>query len=346
MQKATTYRGTVNRIGICLCIMLAMFDLTRGLWSGLSTLLAAFLSAEGSYFADVLIETLYYLSCFILPAILFYRLSRRQEVEPIHWSPRMPATAPLFILTGLSLIIAAAQVNGWLTELIGYDTAETAYGGGTDPSAVMLYITVSLAPAVCEEILFRGVVYGNLRRYGRPLATLASALLFALMHENISQTFYTFVAGLALAVCYEVTGSIWCGTFLHLFNNLISCLQEILLARQGNAALPFLYILDGVLLIAGVASAIVLFWLYRRGQLSSAWPEQRASESLSVGQGSLYGSFPAALPPLPTKQPTRREAVREFFAPGMTVFVVLSALGTILSVLYAYMEAYLEELLV
>lgn len=342
MQMVNTYRSTINRIGICLCVMLAMFNLTWDLWGGLSSLLAVFLSAEGSYFADVLIETLYYLSCFILPAFLFCRLSRGQDREPIRWSPRMPATAPLLVLAGLALILLAAQLNGWLMEVIGYDAGATTYSGATDPSAVMLFITVSVAPAVCEELLFRGVVYGSLRRYGVPLATLVSALLFSLMHENISQTLYTFVAGLALAVCYEVTGSIWCGTFLHFFNNLVSCVQDILLARLGDAALPVLYILDGLLLVAGVVAALLLIRLYRQGGLQSALEP----EPPVAGQGSLFGDLPATLPPLPAEKPTRQEAVREFFAPGMTVFVVLALLSTALNALLVYVQPYLEDLLV
>ena len=197
-----SYRDTINRIGICLCIMLALIQGTSLAWALLSVWLSVILPAESAYFTGVLIETVSYLSYFIIPAVLFVPLSNGRERQPVRFDIRMPAFFPLLILAGLAAISAAAQVNAWLMTLIGYTTDVTvSYAGGTDPQAIALFITVSLAPAFCEELLFRGVIYGNLRPYGVPLAVTVSALLFALMHGNIAQTFYTFGAGVAYRRC-------------------------------------------------------------------------------------------------------------------------------------------------
>ena len=102
------------------------------------------------------------------------------------------------------------------------------------------------------------MIYGNLRPYGVPLAVTVSALLFALMHGNIAQTFYTFVAGVVMALCYELSGSIWCSTFLHLFNNLSACVAQILLARLGEGAEMLLYVIDLSVMVAGTAAALAL----------------------------------------------------------------------------------------
>ncbi len=331
-----SYRDTVNRIGICLCIMLALMQGTALAWTLLTELLSAFLPANSAYFAGVLIETVSYLSYFLIPAALFVPLSRGRDREPVRFGIRMPAIFPLLILSGLAAISAASQVNAWLMTLIGYGTGGvSSYSGGTDPQAVTLFITVSLAPAFSEELLFRGVIYGNLRRYGVPTAVTVSALLFALMHGNIAQTFYTFVAGVVLALCYELSGSIWCGIFLHLFNNLSSCVSQILLARLGESAEAILYLVNLLLMAAGAVSALALLLILRR----------REPESEKPAQGSLFGSLPDSLPPMPQIRPDFRAAVRGFFAPGMTAFVVLELLCTAATALTVYLAPYLEGLL-
>lgn len=331
--KTPTYCDTVNRMGICLCIMLVLFNFSSGFWYGLCDLIALFLPIRLQYLTDVLAETLYYLSCFILPAVLFIPLSRGREREPIRWSIRMPAYFPFLILAALAVTTAAAYINGWFLQLIRYPDPGNSYGGATDASAIALFITVSLAPAFCEELLFRGVIYGNLRRFGRPMAVLVSAILFALMHENIAQIFYTFVAGILLALCYELTDSIWCGIFLHLFNNLYSCVQEILVSRIRDRAYAILYLCDGALLLAGAAAGMLLLLLYRKGRLIPA-PEKAPAEP-----ESLFGNFPDETR-RPAVKPDRRTARREFFAPGMTVFVVLTLLSVALRLLLAYTYPY------
>ena len=74
-----SYRDTINRIGICLCIMLALIQGTSLAWALLSGWLSAILPAESAYFTGVLIETVSYLSYFIIPAVLFVPLSNGRD---------------------------------------------------------------------------------------------------------------------------------------------------------------------------------------------------------------------------------------------------------------------------
>ena len=77
-----SYRDTINRIGICLCIMLALIQGTSLAWALLSGWLSVILPAESAYFTGVLIETVSYLSYFIIPAVLFVPLSNGRERQP------------------------------------------------------------------------------------------------------------------------------------------------------------------------------------------------------------------------------------------------------------------------
>lgn len=85
------------------------------------------------------------------------------------------------------------------------------------PTAIFV---IALLPPFCEELAFRGVVYGGYRRDCRPLAAvLTSALLFGLMHGNINQFAYAFVIGVAMALLVEATGSIWPSILMHIMIN-------------------------------------------------------------------------------------------------------------------------------
>lgn len=83
------------------------------------------------------------------------------------------------------------------------------------PYLLMVSIMGILGP-FSEEFVFRGVIFGSLRKSGRiTAAILLQAFLFGLMHMNFNQFCYAFVIGIALGILVEVTGSLWAGFLMH-----------------------------------------------------------------------------------------------------------------------------------
>ena len=339
IDQNPSYRSTANRVGWCLCIMVGMMYLTQSVWSSLFQLFDPFLTREGSFLVGTLVDTLSYLSYFMVPAILFYPMSRKKSPAPIKCEVKVPATIPLFILGGMAVILIFAWINGILMQMIGYEYTASSLGT-SDPEAIYLYITVALAPAFCEEFLFRGVIYGNLRRYGLWSATLISALLFALMHQSISQTLYTFAAGIVMALTYELTGSIWCSTFLHMFNNLYSVVQEVIAARLGPACYRKLNMADGIIIVLGRISMILLCLLaiHKLKKMCKAAEEEKAraeEANLTPAQDGCdrmtFGQVPCRLTPVPESGLTPDKiSAKGFFAPGMIAFLVMALVTTVI----------------
>ncbi|WP_437715581.1 ABC transporter permease subunit/CPBP intramembrane protease [Sorangium sp. So ce448] len=89
---------------------------------------------------------------------------------------------------------------------------------GGQPYPVVLLL-VAVTPAVCEELLFRGLVYAGLRRAGPAVAIGGSALLFGLAHGSVYRLLPTFSLGLALGYARHRTGSVLPGALLHALNN-------------------------------------------------------------------------------------------------------------------------------
>jgi len=66
-----------------------------------------------------------------------------------------------------------------------------------------------------EELIFRGMIFKSLRRnHGVVVSIVASALLFAVVHDPLSVP-PVFVLGCAAAVALERTGSIWSAMLVH-----------------------------------------------------------------------------------------------------------------------------------
>lgn len=96
-----------------------------------------------------------------------------------------------------------------------------------DRSLILLLVMAGPVAALVEEALFRGMIYGWLRkRLGITLSAIISSIIFTAMH------FYVYVAGLAfviemlllsvlLALLFELSRSLWPGILCHAANNLV-----------------------------------------------------------------------------------------------------------------------------
>ncbi len=95
----------------------------------------------------------------------------------------------------------------------------------------------ALGPAILEEIFFRGMVLSCFKPWGRWLACLSSALLFAVFHLNPEQMAPVFVLGCALALVTWETGSLWPAVLGHAFHNSL-ILIALDFGQAGGASRP------------------------------------------------------------------------------------------------------------
>lgn len=105
------------------------------------------------------------------------------------------------------------------------------YFAGTDPLALLhvslppepvdqyLYFAVGgvIAP-VAEELFFRGILYGFLRRWGVAAAILLSTTLFGLAHPGVSPV--QLIGGIVFAWAYEQEKSLMTPMVIHCLGNL------------------------------------------------------------------------------------------------------------------------------
>jgi membrane protease YdiL (CAAX protease family) len=133
-------------------------------------------------------------------------------------------------LVTLVLTFIAAQVVNWAAS-------EWLFGGPppveTDQQVVQIFkhasqvplrlaltFTCVVAAPLVEELLYRGFIYGIAKHLAGPWpATLFSAVLFSLAHQNLMAAVPLCVLGLGFAISYERTKSLWVPMLAHaLFN--------------------------------------------------------------------------------------------------------------------------------
>ncbi|MFO0758497.1 MAG: ABC transporter permease subunit/CPBP intramembrane protease [Byssovorax sp.] len=136
--------------------------------------------------------------------------------------------------------------------------AELLLGG--KPFFVLLLVT-ALTPAICEELLFRGMLVSGLRRLGTPAAVVISALLFGIAHASIYRLLPTFFLGSVLALARLRSRSILPGMLIHFANNGIAVgllYFRPAWAEQASRAGTFPLALTGGALVMFVAGLLLL----------------------------------------------------------------------------------------
>lgn len=139
----------------------------------------------------------------------------------------------LYALTFAALVAAV--------ELAARLAAGTSFLGRLSgpplPARALAAVLVAgvLAGPFFEELLFRGVLYGGLRRrLGPATATAAVTVLFAAAHGvTAGVPWVQAVGGVLFCLAYEATGSLWAPLVLHASGNLALFLLPYALPLGG-----------------------------------------------------------------------------------------------------------------
>ena len=118
-----------------------------------------------------------------------------------------------------------------------------------EPLFIDVIMAVFVAP-ILEEIVFRGVIMNNLRKYGIKVALIINSLLFGLSHYNVEMIIPAFLTGIIFSyVAYKY--SIKYSILIHFFINAITKTSQVLAILR----------IDILLILIGLFSAFLIIFL-------------------------------------------------------------------------------------
>jgi sodium transport system permease protein len=162
-----------------------------------------------------------------VPAVLFVALGRydaRRTLSLRAPTGRGALAGVLLILGGLPIV----WLIGWLQTFvlpIPWELLEGLEDLLTADSAsriVWLLLVVAVTPALCEEIVFRGVLLGSTKGLEPWRMIVLNGLVFGAFHlsfQTVIRFLPTALLGMLIAWAVWRTGSIWVGALMHFLNN-------------------------------------------------------------------------------------------------------------------------------
>ncbi len=140
----------------------------------------------------------------------------------------------------------------------------------------LLLLAIALAPAIAEELVFRGVIgRGLTARWGVVWGVLLTSVLFAIVHMHPVHAAGVFLLGLGMHLVYLATRSFWAPMLVHLTNNSLAAAMAKLPLDPEAAAVASeqpqhpLVILAAVLLVAAIG------WYFWKSRIEYRLPDGR-----------------------------------------------------------------------
>lgn len=283
-----------NRIGIALLLCVA-------LQSGLSALLYGLISVvagKGFSTAPVGGYTLAYEFASTLTYVVSFAAAIWFLSDDEPWAltrPKKPfgwMSIPIFFTTllGVNIVTAVLQQLWGYIGIRGFESV-TVFPENAGEIAVFL-LKYLLFPPILEELLFRGLILGRLRRFGDDFAVFFSALLFAAMHNNLVTFGGILLLGAVFGYVTVASGSLVPAIVMHLLNNGLAVFS-IFAAEHLDAVV--LERFNSIVVMMGITSAVLLalsYILNYRGLRDLATDADRDAPAPPKGRARIMLSLP------------------------------------------------------
>ena len=144
------------------------------------------------------------------------------------FSLKLPKLTGIFgaILLEIGTFLFATLVSVALTYIWPQDAASLNESFALllkDVGFIPALLVIALAPAICEEALFRGYFLAAAKKKFKPwTAILLVAAMFGIYHMSLIKFFSTGILGIALCYAAYKSGSIALSCIMHFINNAFS----------------------------------------------------------------------------------------------------------------------------
>lgn len=215
----------------------------------------------------------------ILLPVLFYTWIKKADFrETFRIRKLNPVHAGLIFLISLTAYPVALMLNNvmaYLLQFIGEVPSMPIPKPGNLQELVVSMLVVAVSPAICEELLHRGLLLTAYERRGSIKGIVFTAIFFGIFHFEPTNLLGPIFLGLLIGYYVVRTNSIFAGMLAHFFNNAIAVTLQYVIPDDGTAAENITISLQelGQLVIIGFAGLILtalLLALFRKATAGNA----------------------------------------------------------------------------
>ncbi|MDT8367937.1 MAG: type II CAAX endopeptidase family protein [Longimicrobiales bacterium] len=209
-------------------------------------------------------------------------LRRALALHPVSARTLGGGTLVMLGALGMNSVVAWVQ-SFWIEVPEGLvEVLEGAMRAAGPGELALILLAAALTPAICEEIVFRGILLQSWKRWPAALAIGVNAALFGAIHwlpGSAVRVLPAAVSGAAIAWVVWRARSLWAGVWMHGINNGMLILATTVVAAPQPGATPSG--LDPVELgpPSPIAVALFLVLLVAGGRLVRPLPTLRDSTS-------------------------------------------------------------------
>jgi len=183
-------------------------------------------SIDTTVLESILAALIYLITLAIVIGLPWLIKKRRTNLEEIGLT-RLPTWTDIFmapvgyviyLILSTILITLATRLLPWFNSAQAQDTGFS--GLAFNYEYVLAFLTLVVVAPVAEEIIFRGYLFGKLKKF-LPIwvAILATSLLFGAVHGAWNLAFDTFALSVVMCLLRQSTGSLWAPILLHMSKN-------------------------------------------------------------------------------------------------------------------------------
>lgn len=141
-------------------------------------------------------------------------------LQHIHWRTLVLVVLAFTVIILISVNLVSAATMKWLESFWPdpqpQETVRAFQDSGSLGFRFLVIIAAVVIAPLAEEVLFRGFVYGVLKRYtDAPFAALASSLMFAVIHMHVGSLLPLCMLAVLFCLAYEITGCLLTPMLLH-----------------------------------------------------------------------------------------------------------------------------------
>lgn len=234
-----------------------------------SSQISAFFDTAPGY----LLQAIFMNTAFVLIFAWYYKKHLHKSEVLQHPNTKTYKYLGICVAIGVSSLFLLSGILNYFQlfiDKLGVESSTLSYELDSPINYIISLISLALIPAICEELIFRGVLVNALKQKGATFAIVLSSIMFAIFHFSPSQLIYPICFGLILSIVYLRTHNIIFPIILHFINNALSLSIQYFSNSSGEFVHSSAMLMYAIITFAIWISIIIwLFKDFRRNQHES-----------------------------------------------------------------------------